>query len=115
MPRGGVCPAISLARRLDLVDGSLEDGVVVATLELELRRGADAVAKRGQRHSLDVVGGDEVPTLEQRGGTRRPYKGDPAAGAGARDHACPRACRAPEAHRVIEHRVVDPQRRGDAL
>src|SRR3954466_15959888 len=111
MPRGGVGPALYLARGLDLLDETLEDRVVVATLELELRRGADAVAKRGQRHSLDVVGGDEVAAFEQRGGPPRPYEGDAAAGAGARDHACPGACRAHEAHRVIQHRIVDPQRR----
>src|SRR6266581_2618850 len=68
---GDVSPAESLAWGFDFLQQALEDRVGVTALELELGRGPDAVAQRGQGHALHVVGGDVVAAFQEGGATRR--------------------------------------------
>src|SRR5438105_9175347 len=110
--RGAACRAALLARRLDLLEQSLEYRVVVAAFELELGRWPDAVAKRRQRHFLHVVGSHVVAAFEQRRAARRAHERDAAAWPGAGDDARPGARCPHDPEGGVEASRVPAQARG---
>jgi hypothetical protein len=75
--------------------------------DLQLRRQRDAMTQRGARDFTHIVRGHEVAAGQHRLRARRTHQRDAAARAGAERDARPAARRRDDAHRVVDHFVID--------